>query len=243
MKTSLFALGIAATLGIGLLPATQASASLAPTTPESTAQASTAQASASAPSATRVASGDGWQVVDTSSDIDADGTIDAVSLRKRSDTVCQVKVTLGNGNSVKRALRSQWSNPCEYAGSALFDTRRGAEIKVLTGMGAHTPWDHILTYRDGELVFQRDPDGRRWTIDATVMYAKGYRRVRKAKGRIRLREDFVSRRSNGTWTGTRKVLAHQHGEWVQVARKRITRTEQQAQRLAGWHVRGFDRWT
>ncbi|KRF15374.1 hypothetical protein ASG90_11725 [Nocardioides sp. Soil797] len=222
MKKTLLALGMAATLGTGLIPAAQASAT----------DSSAAQASASGR----------WQLVDTSSDINGDGTIDGVSLRKKSDKVCQVKVSFGPGDTVQRSLHSSWGNPCRYAGSALFDPRKGAEIKVMTGMGAHTPWDHILTYRDGKLQFQKDADGKRWTIDATVMYTEGYKRVVNRNGKVRLRHDFVNRKDNGVWKGTRKVLAYEHGKWVQVSKSRITRTTKQANALGGWHVRGFKRW-
>lgn len=225
MRKSLLALGIAATLTTG-------AASAATGAPAD----STAHPSATAAAASK------WKLVDTSSDVDGDGTIDGVWLRKKSDKVCQVKVTMGGNRAVKRALRDSMSNPCEYGGSALFDTRKGAEIKVMTAMGAHTPWDHVLTYRNGKLVVQRAPDKTRWTIDATAMYSEGYKRIVNRDGQVRLVHDFVNLKRKNVWKGTRTVLAFQGGKWVQTRKVRITRTNKQAARLAGWHVSGFKRW-
>lgn len=237
MKKSLLALGLAATLATG---ATSTAAASSAHTDAARADQGASPLKSERFDETMVADGK-WKLFDTSSDVDGDGHIDGVWLRKKSAKICQVKVTMGK-RSVQRNLYGPWNNPCTYGGSALFDTRKGAEIKVMTGMGAHTPWDHIVTYRNGKLILQKAPDKPRWTVDATAMYAEGYKRIVNSQGQVRLVHDFVNRKRANVWKGNRKVLAFQGGKWVQTRKVHITRTDKQTNKLAGWRIRGFKRW-
>lgn len=243
MKKSLLALGLAATLTTGAasgahaLPTGDASGGNDPVAMERASGGTAHKGLDPTMIADRT-----WSLFDTSSDVNGDGAIDGVWLRKKSDTVCQVKVTMGTKHSPVRNLRSPRGNPCAYGGSALFDTKKGAEVNVVTALGAHTRWSTILTFGDGRLVVQKAPGRSRWAIDSTSMFSEGYKRVHNPQGQVRMVHDFSVREHGNNWRGTRKVLAFRGGEWVQVRKTEPVRTTSQAKALAGWNLPGFKRW-
>lgn len=238
MKTKpLITLGLFATLGLS--PAAAHAATSTPWDAGSgggTSQmAATSLASSSAPAASR------WRLVDISSDIDGDRSTDRVAMRRLSPRACQVRVTVGKDRASVRTLRHDPGRPCEYHGSGQLDPVKGAEISLVTGRGAHTPWHTVLTWRQGGLAVERAPHRLRWTIDGAAMVSEGYTRVRTPRGKVRLiHHSFLN---NGKrWSGPREVLAYRDGRWVTLKRARVTVRPKVATQRGGWHVPGFPRW-
>ncbi|WP_067437267.1 hypothetical protein [Nocardioides jensenii] len=228
MKKTLIALAVAATAAVLIQsPATSApaTASGAPTKVATAAQTA-------AP----------WQLVSTASDVDGNGQVDYISLRKVSATICAVKVATDSGRVATKSLYSSMGNPCVWHGSAPLDPVSGAEISVVTGWGAHTAWHSVLTWRAGRIVLERAPSRARWTVDGTAMLSEGLRRTRNASGQIRLVHTAVFRGNRGRWDGQAETYAYRSGTWVVSARKHVRLTTTQAGRVWGWHVRGLPRW-
>lgn len=146
-----------------------------------------------------------------------------------------------SGRRLAKTITSDF-NPCAWHGAATFDPRRGAELSVLTMLGAHTQYHTILTVRGGKLVTQRMPGARdgRWVVDGTVMFSLGLSRL--SNGHVVERD--ASADEDGTWRGRRTEFAYSKARerWVTVGRSSYTTNADAAGKASGWHVRGLSRW-
>ncbi|WP_067437264.1 hypothetical protein [Nocardioides jensenii] len=237
MKKSLITLALTATMGAVLAQ----SPALASAVPASVPTAAPTNLGVNAQAVNPYAGTAKWRLMSTASDVDGDGTIDGIWIRRKSANVCSVRVTRGPGQGATKDLYSSFGNPCVFHGDAPFDTVRGSEISVLTGLGAHTQWHSIVTWRDGRLVLERAPRNPRWTVDSTVMMQEGIRRTRNAAGEIRLAHTAVTRGATSRWSGVRSVYAYKGGTWVVTAKKSVAMTQAQASAISGWHVKFLPR--
>jgi hypothetical protein len=180
-------------------------------------------------------------VVATNRDVDGDGRADTIMLRQLDDFRCRVSVLTATGVQATRVLTNEGSTRCTWHGAGAFDRRRGAELSVLTEVGAHSAWHSLLTWRDDRLVLEPPPGQKTWEVDASVMFDVGITRT-VVDGRVRVILRDVARDNDDVFRGTRRVLAYRDGHWVEVRRGKIAVSESTAQALAGWHVRGLTRW-
>ncbi|WP_156409694.1 hypothetical protein [Nocardioides sp. Soil796] len=236
MKKSLMTLALTATMGT-VLAQSPAHASA----PTAVRTAASANVSVDAQAVNPYAGTSKWRLMSTASDVDGDGTIDGISIRRKSANVCSVRVTMGTRVAGTKDLYTSWGNPCVYHGDAPIDPVKGSEISILTGMGAHTAWHSIVTWRNGRLVLERSPIRPQWTVDSTVMVQEGVRRTRNANGEIRLVHTGVTRGNGNRWGGQAETYAYRNGKWVISARKQVVLSDAAASRVGGWHVRYLPR--
>lgn len=178
-----------------------------------------------------------WKLLDTSSDIDGDGTIDGVYLRRASADACKVKVGLSEGRGSVFTIPMKRGELCTYKGSALIDNVGGSEIAVRTKSGPKADRYLMLTWRDGGgLTVQKSPSGTpRWKVADNGDSVDGYSRIRNANGQVRLVHHQLTNDGH-LWNGTREMLAYRGDSWVRVGGSEVTLQPRVAAKRAGWHL-------
>lgn len=184
----------------------------------------------------------GCTVVSTA-DVDGDGRRDSVGLYGwRSDTV-GVKVRTAAGRSAwKRVsidfLPDHARDRSAFIGAARVDGAAGHELVVRKGLGAHTSFFTVLSWRDGRLATLKDPGGRyEWITDGALNSGFGYRRSVSAGGTVKMVAHQAIGDGTGRYRVTDRAAIWKGGRWVRTSTRTSTTTSvDAAHRDSGWHV-------
>lgn len=173
-------------------------------------------------------------------DIDADGQADEVYLRKVRDRRCVVRVVTAAGEDDRVRLPGS-VNGCSWHDAGQIDSTDGADLSVVTEVGAHTVFLTTLTWRADSLVVDLAPGrfGGQWVIDGAVNFVAGVRVIEP--GRVRLLS--LSADDGRHFRGRRSVFVYDEiGGWIEEGRDRVHMGPRKAARRAGWHAPGMERW-
>ncbi len=177
-------------------------------------------------------------------DVDGDGRPDRVAWVNKSRHTAVIRVATADGEQLRRRLDVHlWPRGHAWAGAAHVDGRRGVELLAGVTLGAHTPAYTMLTHRGGRLVVERSPassDGR-WYVDSAYSIALGWWRSIRG-GRATMTSKYAGRTIHGNFRGKDVTYTWRHDRWKKThAAMRHYARDRQAYRIAGWHVRGLDR--
>lgn len=179
-------------------------------------------------------------------DVDGDGRRDTVTVGQASKQRLRVHVRTARGATstlyIAQGEFGPWAPDKPYQGSAAFDGVHGQELFILYGMGAHTPWFKVLTWRNGRLYAARNPatGGMDWTPDAAYGYGVGYTAGGSTANR-RLAVTDASRRGDG-YAGRQTHFAWVKNRWVKRSSNAVRFSDRASMRYFGWHVKGIGVW-
>ena len=102
-------------------------------------------------------------VIVSRADVDGDGVRDSVGMRAAHQGDGTDMVTLwvatADGERLSTVTETLASKD-HYRGSARIDGEDGYELVLRTGLGAHSAYYRVVTYRDGRLTTLQDPRSR-----------------------------------------------------------------------------------
>jgi hypothetical protein len=177
-------------------------------------------------------------------DVDGDRRADRIGWaahEARGEVV--IRVATADGELLSKRLDvSLWFDVGAWGGARRIDGRRGAEMLVGTQMGAHTPLYTMLTYRGNRLVVEKAPTaGDQWWIDAAYSVFAGWNRdVRD--GKVLMRFTLAMRSRDDSFDGYTTTYVWRQAGWHRLHKtSRHWASARRAEPVAGWHVRGLER--
>lgn len=179
-------------------------------------------------------------------DVDGDGRRDTVTVGQASKQRLRVHVRTARGTSstlyIPQGDFASWAPQEAYQGAASFDGVRGQEVFILYGLGAHTPWFKVVTWRDGRLYASRNPatGDMDWTPDAAFGYGVGYT-ISGSTANRRLAMTSATRSGNG-YAGSQTHFAWVKNRWVKKSSNRVRFSDRASMDYFGWHVPGIAIW-
>ncbi|MEX5635279.1 hypothetical protein [Parafrankia sp. FMc2] len=186
-------------------------------------------------------------------DVDGDGADDEIALGQVNTGQRLLRVLLADGSAVEYPIDTVTSTAVTrpWHGAATVDGIPGAEIVLLTDLGAHTMWFTVLTYRDGRLAELDRPSAAAgqtggWVVDSADSGWLGYTCGRSGPASTLLvtsaqRIDGPS----GTegYDETSVLFGWAGSDWQEISRE--TRAygdaDPDTHRLAGWNCEGLPR--
>ncbi|WP_337063435.1 cell wall-binding repeat-containing protein [Kineococcus sp. G2] len=178
-----------------------------------------------------------------STDVDGDGTTDDVALAGAQDAPTrQVRVRVRGDVTTLDVPDGEYPPTANWVGATALDDRPGAELVVLTGVGAHAEQNAVLTWRDGALRASVGPDGsEEWFVDASYALNQGI--TCEEPGNITIRTTDWADTSGDQLLGTAENYIAQDGAWVSsgATSAELLTPGDVPDEYAGWHCPGLPR--
>ncbi|WP_432484963.1 cell wall-binding repeat-containing protein [Kineococcus esterisolvens] len=179
----------------------------------------------------------------TSTDVDGDGATDDVALAGAQDaTTRQVRVRVRGDVTTLDVPDGDHPPTANWVGATALDDRPGAELVVLTGVGAHAEQNAVLTWRDGTLHAAPAPDGsREWFVDASYALNRGI--TCEEPGNITVRTTDWADTGGDQLIGTAENHVARDGAWTAsgAASAELLTPGDVPDAYAGWHCPGLPR--
>ncbi|WP_432509285.1 cell wall-binding repeat-containing protein [Kineococcus auxinigenes] len=178
-----------------------------------------------------------------STDVDGDGTTDDVALAGAQDAATrQVRVRVRGDVTTLDVPDGDYPPTANWVGATALDDRPGAELVVLTGVGAHAEQNLVLTWRDGALRATAGPDGsEEWFVDASYALNQGI--TCEEPGNITIRSTDWADTSGDQLIGTAENYIAQDGVWTPsgATSAELLAPGDVPDAYAGWHCPGLPR--
>lgn len=178
-------------------------------------------------------------------DVDGDGRTDQVGWRRLDRTQVQIRVRTAERRLLRRSVTARRPAPLAWTGATAVDGRPGAELVVDSRTGSRTTYYTMLTYRAGRIVVERAPvrrPHRRWGVAPGVTRYAGWHRHVWPSGRVTMTLKVARRDGDSVrLRGYDERYEWADGGWRYVRRDRTHLSVREAERIAGWHLDGLDR--
>ncbi|MCK9901788.1 hypothetical protein CC117_22205 [Parafrankia colletiae] len=186
-------------------------------------------------------------------DVDGDGADDEIALGQVNTGRWLLRVLVADGSAAEYPFDTATSAPITspWHGAAVVDGAPGAEIALLTDLGAHTMWFTVLTYRDGQLTELGPPPAEAgqaegWVVDSADSGWLGYTCGRSGPASTLLVTS--ARRIDGPsgaegYDETSVLFGWAGSGWQEISRetRAYGHADPDTHRLAGWNCEGLPR--
>ena len=183
-----------------------------------------------------------WGVADctrvASVDVDGDDVLDDVALAGAPDAAEQQLRVRARARDAVLTLAVQTEGAPygrTWMGAHPVDDRAGAELVVLSQLGAHTLLNSVVTWRDGALVATASPDGLdHWYVDSSAALNQGITCERP--GRVVIRTTDRDPADTDRLVGYGQAYESTDGVWAPVGAQTVQALpDPLPAEYAGWH--------